>query len=269
MIRVEPIYPEKVKKTGIEGISMVELYVNELGEVSSARLMKCPLELEETTLAAIRLWRYSPKFQDGEPIHQMAVATLYFELRVRRFDGRIGITVDSKGNLHDFDGDPVSRAMLQSSNSIIVTCGPSIAFSVLEKALKDLENQGIRNFLLSSWSYAFKPGRLFYRFLCGAAKSSNTDEDIQPPKLEIDVTHLATLAKASGSPAFLPLSSPVTYLSYVIYVSERGEIIEVERTGGPIVTNVEEELRHAHVLQPGQRGNAPVPATISVFIPIK
>lgn len=245
---------------------MIELYVNELGEVSGARVMKGPSELEETVLAAVRLWRYSPKYQDGEPIDQNTVGIF---IPIRKFDGRVGIRIDSNGDLHDFDGRPVSRAKLQSSSSIIVTADPSIPFIVLENSLKALESEGIRNFLLSSWDYAFKSGRLFYRFLCGAGKSSTADKVIRPPQLEIDVDHLAALAKASGSPAFLPSSAPVTYLSYVIYVSQRGEVVEVERTGGPVVTNVEEELMHSHVLQPGQLGTVPVPTTVSVFIAIK
>ncbi len=269
LIRVEPIYPQGIRKAGIGGPCIVELFINQLGEVSNARFMRCPPKLEDVTLASIRLWHYFPRYQDGESIRQQAVAMLEFDPRHSRWDGRVGVIVDSKGDLHDFDGEPVSRSRLQSSNFIIVTCDPSVTYSVLENTLRGMEDHEIRNFLLSSWSYAFKSGHLFYRYLCGAVKSSDPDEEIHPPQLEIDLDHLAKLAKSSGLPAFLPSSSLETYLSYVIYVNQRGEIIEVESTGGPIVPIVEEALRHARVLQPGQRGTVHVPATLSVFVPIK
>jgi TonB family protein len=283
LTRVEPIYPEKAKYAGIGGLFMAIISANEAGEVTNARVVgrcppgfSCPPELEEAVLAAVRLWRYLPVFEDGGAITQSVSAVVIFDPRTARSGSGLNVKVDSRGELFDIFGEPIRPEVLKTSNSIIVTCESSTPFAVLESTLKNLELQGIKNLHLSSWSYAFAAGRLFYRFLCGAEKGSNPLDDIHPPSLEIDVNHLALIAKTSGSSTYLPSFSvgggllvPVTYISYVIYVSQRGEIIEIERTGGPVVTNVEEELRHAAVLQPGQRGNAPVAATISVFIPIK
>ena len=274
MIKVEPVYPEKALKTGARTV-FAEVSINTLGEVTNARILRFAPDFEETALAAIRLWRYFPIFQDGEAKPQVVTATLVFDPRARRYAGRVGVQITTKGDLRDFDGLPISYEKLKASNWIIVTCEDWTSFPVLEKTLKNMQNQGI-SFHLSSWAYAFEAGRLFYRVLSGTALSSDADTDVQPPKLDLVADHLAALAKASGPSAYLPPSAiggglliPVTYLSYVVYVSERGEIAEVQRTGGPDVPEVETALKQARVLLSGQRGGEPVPATVSVFIPIK
>jgi TonB family protein len=274
MIKVEPVYPEKALKAGA-GTVIAEVSINALGEVTNARILKFAPDFEETALAALRLWRYFPIFQDGEAKPQVVIAHLVFDPRARRYAGRVGVQITTKGDLRDFDGLPISFEKLKASNWIIVTCEPWTSFPVLEKTLRSMQDQGI-SFHLSSWTYAFEAGRLFYRVLSGTAMSSDADGDVQPPKLDFVVDHLAALAKASGPSAYLPpsvigggLLVPVTYLSYVVYVSERGETAEVQRTGGPDVPEVENALKQARVLLPGQRKGEPVPATVSVLIPIK
>lgn len=274
MIKVEPVYPEKALKAGARTV-FAEVSINALGEVTNARILRFAPDFEETALAAIRLWRYFPIFQDGEAKPQVVTATLVFDPHDRRYTGRVGVQITTKGDLRDFDGLPISYEKLKASNWIIVTCEDWTSFRVLEKTLKNMQNQGI-SFHLSSWTYAFEAGRLFYRVLSGTALSSDADTDVQPPKLDLAVEHLAALAKASGPSTYLPPSAigggllvPVTYLSYVLYISETGEIAEVQRTGGPDVTEVESALKQARVLLPGQRKGEPVPTTASVFIPIK
>ncbi len=283
IMRVEPIYPEKAWKAGIGGYLGADISINELGEVTNVSLTEhcppgfsCPPEIKEATMAAVRLWRYLPKFQNGKAIPQFAFTLILFDPRAKWHVGGVGVKINRKGDLYEFSGAPISIDKLKASEQIIVTCESSVPFPILEKALRNLQDQEIKNFRLSAWSYAFVAGRLFYRVLSGNAEIPEVDGPIQPPKLDIDIDHLAAVAKASGPSSYLPSSAiggglmvSVTYLSYVIYVSERGEIIAVERTGGPEVPEVETSLRQTRVLLPGQRGGDPVPVVVSVLIPIQ
>ena len=58
--RVDPEYPEALKKLYIGGIVRVEVVVLPSGAVKSTRLMGGSPILGQSTMKAIKLWKYSP-----------------------------------------------------------------------------------------------------------------------------------------------------------------------------------------------------------------
>lgn len=79
--RVEPIYPRKAKEARVEGTVVVEITVNETGEVSEIETVSGPDLLREAAVEAVRQWRYTPTLLNGEPAIVKATVTIQFVLR--------------------------------------------------------------------------------------------------------------------------------------------------------------------------------------------
>ncbi len=73
--RVDPVYPEEAQEKGVEGKVVVEITINEKGEVSYARVIEGPELLHKAALEAAKQWLFS------NPTKRPAVAriTLSFE----------------------------------------------------------------------------------------------------------------------------------------------------------------------------------------------
>ena len=65
-----PVYPEELKRSGIEGIVWVKALVNETGEVLDAIVGKSSgvAELDQAALKAAYECKYKPGIQDGLPV---------------------------------------------------------------------------------------------------------------------------------------------------------------------------------------------------------
>ncbi len=80
--RVEPVYPEKAKRARVSGMSLLEVTINEQGEVSKVRVIRSghPLVLG-AVIEAVKLWRYSPTFIDGLAVPVIATVIVPFNLQ--------------------------------------------------------------------------------------------------------------------------------------------------------------------------------------------
>ncbi len=89
-----------------------------------------------------------------------------------------------------------------------------------------------------------------------------------PPRLDVDLAALGEIARSSG--VSVPQSDtpfgPASMLSYRVFVSEAGEILDVVHLSGPDVPAVEEALRQARVLAPGRRAGVPVPVAVLMTV---
>jgi protein TonB len=80
--RVEPPYPEALRRERIEGTVVLEAVVTESGEVSNLRVVRSTRpELEEPALSAVREWRYRPATFQGRPVRVYLTITTNFRLR--------------------------------------------------------------------------------------------------------------------------------------------------------------------------------------------
>lgn len=79
--RVEPVYPEVAKKSGISGVVILELTIKEDGSVSDVRVLKpLPLGLDQAAVDAVRQWRFEPATKEGKPVEVAFNITINFKL---------------------------------------------------------------------------------------------------------------------------------------------------------------------------------------------
>ena len=79
--RVEPEYPELAKRARVSGRVIMQVIVSEAGAVEEVKIIRGHPLLNEAALRAVRQWRYSPYFLNGEPIPVTATVTVNFVLR--------------------------------------------------------------------------------------------------------------------------------------------------------------------------------------------
>lgn len=79
--RVEPEYPELAKRARVSGLVILQVIVSESGAVEEVKIVRGHPLLNDAALRAVRQWRYSPYFLNGEPIPVTATVTVNFVLR--------------------------------------------------------------------------------------------------------------------------------------------------------------------------------------------
>jgi protein TonB len=70
--RVEPVYPVVAKQARITGTVVVEVSVDELGNVSSARAQSGPQPLRAASVAAALRWKFQPATLNGAPVRTVS-----------------------------------------------------------------------------------------------------------------------------------------------------------------------------------------------------
>jgi len=78
--RVEPVYPELAKRARVEARVLLAVTVDEEGSVSEIRVIAGHSLLVESALSAVKQWKYSPTFVNGEPVPVIATVTVRFSL---------------------------------------------------------------------------------------------------------------------------------------------------------------------------------------------
>ena len=80
--QVQPIYPMRAKRLGIEGWVRVNILVSEEGEVEDVEILEAEPKgvFENSVIQSIRSWRYSPGTIDGEPVRTRGPITIWFSL---------------------------------------------------------------------------------------------------------------------------------------------------------------------------------------------
>lgn len=77
---VDAIYPEAAKKSGIAGMVILELIINEDGSVSDVRVIKpLPFGLDQAAVEAVRQFRFEPATLSGKPIPVIYNITMNFK----------------------------------------------------------------------------------------------------------------------------------------------------------------------------------------------
>ena len=80
--KVNPSYPYRAKRRGVEGRVVVKFLVDKQGRVSQVSLVRAEPEgvFEESALQAVRKWRFKPGKKDGEPVPTWVSVPIRFEL---------------------------------------------------------------------------------------------------------------------------------------------------------------------------------------------
>jgi len=78
---VEPVYPEKAKKTGIEGTLLLEAETDIYGRVKKATVLRSVPELDQAAIDAVTSWVYEPLIVEGKPRRAIFMVTVSFMLK--------------------------------------------------------------------------------------------------------------------------------------------------------------------------------------------
>ena len=70
VVRIQPQYPQKAARSGIEGFVLVEFTVTPLGTVENVKILdsKPPRIFDQAALKAVMKWRFKPQIVDGKPV---------------------------------------------------------------------------------------------------------------------------------------------------------------------------------------------------------
>ncbi|MCG6964364.1 MAG: TonB family protein [Acidobacteria bacterium] len=80
--RVQPIYTRVAIAVGFQGKAIVELLIDEQGNVAKADLVDDPgLGLGDSALNAVRQWRFEPSTLNGRPVSVIYRVTVWFHLQ--------------------------------------------------------------------------------------------------------------------------------------------------------------------------------------------
>lgn len=77
---VPPVYPEIARQARVQGVVIVEVLVDERGEVSDVKVLRSVPLLDQAAVDAVRQWRYTPTLLNGLPVRVVMTATVNFSL---------------------------------------------------------------------------------------------------------------------------------------------------------------------------------------------
>ncbi len=78
--RVDPVYPQMARIARVSGTVILQVIVDEEGNVSEVKVLQGNPLLTDEAVRAVRQWKYSPTLLNGEPIPVTATVTVNFTL---------------------------------------------------------------------------------------------------------------------------------------------------------------------------------------------
>ena len=80
--KILPEYPELAVRARLECTVILDAVIGRTGDVIDAEVLRrCGLGLDESALAAVRQWKYTPTTVNGRPVEVIVTVTVNFELR--------------------------------------------------------------------------------------------------------------------------------------------------------------------------------------------
>ncbi|PYV32864.1 MAG: hypothetical protein DMG09_23405 [Acidobacteria bacterium] len=264
--RVEPVYPPEATAARVSGVVILQVTVNEAGDVSDARVLRGHPLLDGAAVEAVRQWRYSPTLLNGEPVPVIATVSIAFPTDLERSQHRrtgLPLVIDELGNVQEQSAGPqegdLTRKLNEANGVVFISPHPRVPFRVLEESLRALQKAGAKDVQFNG-PYTFREGRLYYTVPA---------PEIQAPELALETERLAAVAKNSGRVETIPFAGDGRrVVLYQLFVNEVGEIAGVQ-VRGPQIPELEAELRRTRVVSPGRRGLESVPVVVLLVIPVE
>jgi TonB family protein len=229
--RVDPAMPEQAKAARISGIVILQVTVNEEGEVTDIRIVRGHPLLGEPAVNAVKQWRYSPTYLNGEAVPVIAAVTVPFDAQ-----GNQSLILDEAGVLRDratkLDGEALLQQIKESKRRVIIFPDPNLPFRAIEDNFRALEKNEIQVDLVSG--FTVREGRLFQTRALGFPGA---------PEVILDRDRLAALAREDLLKTF-PERFQIPII-YQLFISEVGEIVGIHQQIGPKIISlpsVESEL---------------------------
>jgi protein TonB len=81
--QVKPRYPESARRRGIEGTTLLKIYVNDKGRVEEVLVERSAghEDLDAAAMEAVKKWRFDPARRDNQPVAVWVMLPVRFELR--------------------------------------------------------------------------------------------------------------------------------------------------------------------------------------------
>ena len=82
LVRIEPRYPSRAARRGIEGWVKLAFTITEEGTVEDVKIVEAEPNriFDRAASKAVRKWRFRPRIVDGKPVARSAVQVLRFQL---------------------------------------------------------------------------------------------------------------------------------------------------------------------------------------------
>jgi periplasmic protein TonB len=80
-VDVAPKYPALARETHTQGIVILEVIIDERGNVTSTRVLKSIALLDQSAVDAVQQWKFTPTLLNGEPIPIVMTVTVSFRLQ--------------------------------------------------------------------------------------------------------------------------------------------------------------------------------------------
>jgi periplasmic protein TonB len=78
--RIVPIYPSIARQAQIQGDIVVEILIDEGGNVATARILSGPALLQQAALTAARQWKFKPTMLNNVPVKVQGMLTFRFHI---------------------------------------------------------------------------------------------------------------------------------------------------------------------------------------------
>ena len=123
VFRVEPVYPEKLREEGIEGLVVVKILIEETGLIEKTEIIKSAIpELNKSAIDAVKKFKFDPGKVDHTPV-------------------KVWVTVPFIFKLNNIENNKNVQLYLKTNGEVIVN-GKQVPFQDLEV---ELHNLGINN----------------------------------------------------------------------------------------------------------------------------
>jgi TonB family protein len=83
--RVDPVYPELARRARVEQTVMLEVLVDEQGNVANIRVIRGHPLLDQAAIDAVKQWQYAPTLLNGQAVRVLATVEVPFLLSSDRF----------------------------------------------------------------------------------------------------------------------------------------------------------------------------------------
>jgi protein TonB len=77
---VSPVYPDIAKQARVQGVVILECTISPQGKVTDVKVLRGIPLLNESAIAAVRQWVYTPTLLNGVPVPVIMTVTVNFKL---------------------------------------------------------------------------------------------------------------------------------------------------------------------------------------------
>ncbi len=137
---VPPNYPEEAQKAKVQGVVLLEVVVDESGNVSETRMLRSIPLLDQAAIDAVKQWKYTPTLLNGVAVPVLMTVTVNFTLR----DGGPGAVVRlSVAVPEEYQRTPDPIRMTVRANDVgVVIAKNNETFGFVPLAVDDSPGQG-------------------------------------------------------------------------------------------------------------------------------